>query len=731
MYREWKSLAAVLLVTLCVAAVLADPPTVASSTAALGKNILKLNAGVDSQAITANGGTAVSRACGGYAVYLNDDADGWYIHGTAGTGLDVSDDIQVIKPGGVTVNCVSVTTYGDADAGEVYDITVEFWDICPLTAGANMLWTYTWSNNTPVGWLDVETTTSVVVPESFWVRYVTNTDTSGVHMANEAELGFTETTFGEPADPPEYYNCNVWWGPGSHYGGFDLDLYTNEEPLGACCFDTTNPPQCVDDWDEVSCIELGGTRWAAYTLCADLDPPCGQAGACCHEDYTCTITGPDDCVSPSVWLGAGVTCDECPDCVVVCTGQNENEPCNQSANNGCGATPEAFENTACNTTICGTCWADGGARDEDWWKIVVTERTSVTFDVEAEFPLFMGFCVFDPEGSADCADFTGYIGPYVTTDVVCAVHSVSKICNPGTYYLRVAPWVTDGMPCGTGPGPDGEWSYMGVITCEDAPLPPCTDAIYQNQPDLESFSEGVASQDFMGSYLAISADDFTLTAIGGTVTVGAVDWSGFFNNADHQPVTGWEVHFWADDGTGTKPTGNGLSDPRVTALYSFIYPDAAVTSVNIGGQSFYYHVDLTTPITLNAGTKYWIACICDMAWISPNRQWYWADNSAVIGADLVAGYSWDAAYPFWTIRPGYNGYFCLMPGGEEPCPTELGDVNGDGTTNNFDIGPFVYAVGHDQATFETAYPGGHYFCADANEDGTVNNFDISPFIGLL
>ncbi|MGD8452333.1 MAG: hypothetical protein PVJ57_10985 [Phycisphaerae bacterium] len=722
-----RKLLCVLGVGLCCAGIMAADP---ATKVVVERNVLHLNANVDYQAVNANNGTAVSRACGGYAVYLNQDEDGWYVHGTGGNGLDIADDIQMVSPGGATINCVLVNSYGDADVGANYDLTIEFWDACPQTTGANMLWTYTWSNNTSVGWLDLETTLSVVVPETFWVRYVTNVESSGVGINKEAELGFTENRIGEPADPPDNYNCNnVWFGP-ELYSGLSLELYTNTEPLGACCFDTTNPPQCVDDWDEVSCIELGGTRWVAYTTCANLDPVCGQAGACCHEDYTCTITGPDDCVSPSVWLGAGATCDECPNCVVDCTGQNENEPCNQSTNNGCGATPEAFETTTCGATICGTCWADGGARDEDWWKIVVTERTSVTFDVEAEFPLFMGFCVFDPEGSADCADFTGYIGPYVTTDAVCAVQTISKICNPGTYYLRVAPWVTDGMPCGTGPGTDGEWSYMGVITCEDAPLPPCTDAIYQNQPDLEDFTQGVASQEFMGPALAICADDFTLTGTG-DVTIGAVDWSGFFNNADHQPVTGWEIHFWEDDGTGTKPVGNGLTDPRPVALYSFIYPDAGVTTVNISGQSFYYHADLATPITLQAGTKYWITCMCEMAWISPNRQWYWANNTVVIGADLVAGYSWDAAYPFWTIRPNYNGYFCLMPGESNPCPTELGDVNGDGTANNFDIAPFVYAVLHDQAEFEAAYPAGHYFCADANEDGTVNNFDISPFVGLL
>jgi probable HAF family extracellular repeat protein len=84
------------------------------------------------------------------------------------------------------------------------------------------------------------------------------------------------------------------------------------EPLGACCFegDGMDPPQCVDDWDELSCIQLGAHRWVAWTTCADLEPPCGT-GACCHVDGTCTYTTHVDCTAPDEWLGYGVDCDSC------------------------------------------------------------------------------------------------------------------------------------------------------------------------------------------------------------------------------------------------------------------------------------------------------------------------------------------------------------------------------------------------------------------------------------
>jgi endonuclease/exonuclease/phosphatase family metal-dependent hydrolase len=67
-----------------------------------------------------------------------------------------------------------------------------------------------------------------------------------------------------------------------------------------------------------------------------------------------------------------------------------------------------------------------------------------------------------------------------------------------------------------------------------------------------------------------------------------------------------------------------------------------------------------------------------------------------------------------------------------PEPSLLpGDVNGDGEVNNFDIGPFVFALTHTPAEFEATYPGGCYDCADVNDDGEVDNFDISAFVALI
>ena len=66
----------------------------------------------------------------------------------------------------------------------------------------------------------------------------------------------------------------------------------------------------------------------------------------------------------------------------------------------------------------------------------------------------------------------------------------------------------------------------------------------------------------------------------------------------------------------------------------------------------------------------------------------------------------------------------------------LGDLNCDGTLNNFDIDAFVLALtsaGH--ATpfddYYAVYPSCDPMRADINGDGAVNNFDIDPFVLLL
>lgn len=59
-----------------------------------------------------------------------------------------------------------------------------------------------------------------------------------------------------------------------------------------------------------------------------------------------------------------------------------------------------------------------------------------------------------------------------------------------------------------------------------------------------------------------------------------------------------------------------------------------------------------------------------------------------------------------------------------------GDLNCDGSVNNFDIDAFVLRL-VDESAYRTAYPMCNEMNGDANHDGIVNNFDIDAFVHLI
>lgn len=59
-----------------------------------------------------------------------------------------------------------------------------------------------------------------------------------------------------------------------------------------------------------------------------------------------------------------------------------------------------------------------------------------------------------------------------------------------------------------------------------------------------------------------------------------------------------------------------------------------------------------------------------------------------------------------------------------------GDLDCNGTVNNFDINPFVLAIA-DPAAYALMYPGCDINRADINGDGLVNNFDINGFVDCI
>jgi hypothetical protein len=102
-----------------------------------------------------------------------------------------------------------------------------------------------------------------------------------------------------------------------------------------------------------------------------------------------------------------------------------------------------------------------------------------------------------------------------------------------------------------------------------------------------------------------------------------------------------------------------------------------------------------------------------------------ADNQATVyvrwGYQVKNG-AW--AYSGWNIDD--VEIWGLVP--EIPYPA--GDLNCDGSVDNFDINPFVLAL-TDAAAYHAAFPNCDINNADVNGDGAVDNFDINPFVELL
>ncbi|MGD8454421.1 MAG: dockerin type I repeat-containing protein [Phycisphaerae bacterium] len=207
---------------------------------------------------------------------------------------------------------------------------------------------------------------------------------------------------------------------------------------------------------------VGDVEPTGITTTANCVAP--TEGACCHDDGSCVqVASEAECID-GMFLGLGVSCDLCP-CMTPCPDGaiTEREACGETANNGCNAEPNIFEPIACGDVICGTCTED----DHDWYEIVVTEETELTWTVVAESRTRTGFIEQILPGVPGCDNNTGYIAPYLYL-VPCEEGTVSMVVEPGTYYACVSHKSLDAPPCDEFPGTH----YVASLTC-NAPTGAC------------------------------------------------------------------------------------------------------------------------------------------------------------------------------------------------------------------------------------------------------------------
>ncbi len=271
---------------------------------------------------------------------------------------------------------------------------------------------------------------------------------------------------------------------------------------GACCDDTTS--NCTDNVERLDCLAAGG-RFAVNTLCADLQPRCGQGpSACCYDNCLCRVVLENHCTrigdancdgvidfddinafvevlsgspgcnrvqcdcnldgdvnfldinalvnilggggSPTgTWLGAGASCDECPRAIICPPGATpENEPCYTNTNGGYDVDPPVFSPIGLGDVVCGTSYFDGSAYDSDWYRFEATETLTYSIVVFAEFDAHFTF-INDPY--EDCLpghQLDVFVAP-------CEMMEIVTNCEYwGTYYLVVRPQFTVPLICTDG-----------------------------------------------------------------------------------------------------------------------------------------------------------------------------------------------------------------------------------------------------------------------------------------
>jgi len=211
--------------------------------------------------------------------------------------------------------------------------------------------------------------------------------------------------------------------------------------------------------------------------------------------------------SEPVWLGPDTTCDMCP-CVVLCPdgATPEPEPCGEDMNGGCNmpAGSESFTPVSPGESLCGTCWADAGARDMDWFVVEVPDSgdpctgLQLTVEVEAEFPLHCGRLEQIVPGLPGCGNLTGQFVDERVAEACTPTSFTTTSLPGGTYYLWLSAFAYDGHPCGS------EVDYVITVTGTwhtepSCPVPPPSQPYTpEGEPDcgddyIDTFNGGCLS----------------------------------------------------------------------------------------------------------------------------------------------------------------------------------------------------------------------------------------------
>lgn len=367
-----------------------------------------------------------------------------------------------------------------------------YFPICPEDSRSVVL--YTATQNVPMtnpgNVINFDINPPIFLDENFfWIGVQTppEPNDAGWLISGTAEIGFTENNIviqnnnGTCEDLGPGQMDDYFWYGGEPWAGQFVQIFANPGPPGACCNRDMDlgggMALCTDEVTRTACLNIGTTALWKPGECADFgsDPACApcisQAGACTGA----TAEGETNCSN-------GYVDTYNADCSIVglptlACGQRICGTAGTYAS-ACTETAECAPGVEC---VGGFCQADD-SRDNDWYRIVLTESTEVTIRLISRFA--SQFTLMNNGGDPQTCteeplDFQ--------SGKACETLTINRCLPAGTWLIRVRPDTFNGVPCDTAYRLELDCAGCVLLNgaCCDASMTGCSDI-----PELACLGRG-------------------------------------------------------------------------------------------------------------------------------------------------------------------------------------------------------------------------------------------------
>ncbi len=330
------------------------------------------------------------------------------------------------------------------------------------------------------------------------------------------------TTYGETED----YLFNVLPAPFCAYpGGLTV---TNLTPTDAQ-LNWNNITGAVNYLVRYKPVADPGTAltWVTPTIVAAPTNFLAIAGLTANTQYEFQIQ--TDCGStPFGFSPSSTFLTPCGNTICPANAIQEGEVCGTDVNGGCNMlTTPFYTPIECGDTICGTSWADGGTRDTDWFTFTLTQPSTVTWTVDAEFPMVIGFV----DASQGCAA-PQFFNLNTTTGLCGNTFSIDNLAA-GTWWTFIAPNAFNGFPCGTSNNYVASLNCVPLVVAANDECAGALPAVWNTTCNPVTGTVDNATQSLQACAPGTTANDDVWYSFVATNTTGVIEVTG---SASFDPV---------------------------------------------------------------------------------------------------------------------------------------------------------------------------------------------------